>query len=281
MNNIIIRNLFQEETGFVIQLAAEEGWNPGLNDIDCFYRADPNAFYIAFADEKPAGCIAAINYGKELGFTGFHIVKKEFRGKGIGKALLEFALQKFGNIPVCSSCFNDQIEFYKKFGFAFLHRIFTFEGIADGKPYNPDGVITPFNYPFDMLYNFVREISPYGDKSFLQQWFNQPKSLLFGIVKNEKYSGCGLFKQCVKGNKIAGLFCDDFKTANTLINALTGHMAKESLFYIDIPEQNTDALRVAESMNLKNAGETIRIFRNQKPLVDLSKVYGFTSLELG
>lgn len=35
----------QKELDFTIELAASEGWNPGLHDSDCFYAADNNGFF--------------------------------------------------------------------------------------------------------------------------------------------------------------------------------------------------------------------------------------------
>ena len=38
-----------EELAFAIDLAAGEGWNPGVHDAECFFAADPNGF--------PIGCL--------------------------------------------------------------------------------------------------------------------------------------------------------------------------------------------------------------------------------
>ncbi len=47
---------------FAIQLAAKEGWNPGLHDAECFYRTDPDGFFIGLLDEnQPVGCISAVS----------------------------------------------------------------------------------------------------------------------------------------------------------------------------------------------------------------------------
>ena len=42
----------RNEMDFAIQLAAKEGWNPGLHDAECFYRTDPDGFFIGLLDEK-------------------------------------------------------------------------------------------------------------------------------------------------------------------------------------------------------------------------------------
>jgi hypothetical protein len=76
-----IRRMKRNELDFAIQLAAKEGWNPGLHDAECFYRTDPNGFFIGLLDEnQPVGCISAVSYNGTFGFIGLYIVAAEHRG---------------------------------------------------------------------------------------------------------------------------------------------------------------------------------------------------------
>jgi len=40
------------EVEAVIDWAAREGWNPGLNDAACFYAIDPNGFFMGVLDGR-------------------------------------------------------------------------------------------------------------------------------------------------------------------------------------------------------------------------------------
>ena len=75
--------------------------------------------FLAFKDEKPIGCARAfvIEYCMQLGRIA---VLKEYRGEGIGSALIEKAmttakLNQFSAINISAQC--HAIDFYKKFGF--------------------------------------------------------------------------------------------------------------------------------------------------------------------
>ena len=42
--------------------AAQEGWNPGLDDADIFYETDNKGFLVGVLDDKPIACISVVKY---------------------------------------------------------------------------------------------------------------------------------------------------------------------------------------------------------------------------
>jgi predicted N-acetyltransferase YhbS len=78
-----------KEVPFAIDLAAGEGWNPGIHDGACFYATDPAGFFVAELDGELVGSISAVAYNDSFGFMGLYAVKPEFRGIGIGTRLGE------------------------------------------------------------------------------------------------------------------------------------------------------------------------------------------------
>ncbi len=79
-----IKTMSRKEVNIAIDWAAKEGWNPGLNDADCYFAADSTGFFIGLLDDEPIATISVIKYGESFGFLGFYIVKPEYRGKGYG-----------------------------------------------------------------------------------------------------------------------------------------------------------------------------------------------------
>src|SRR3954470_5135691 len=82
-----IRSMRRKDLAFAIDLAATEGWNPGLHDAECFYAADAGGFFIGQRAGEPVGCISAVSYGGRYGFIGLYIVRPQFRAQGYGRRL--------------------------------------------------------------------------------------------------------------------------------------------------------------------------------------------------
>jgi len=67
----IVRKMLKEEAPMAIEWAANEGWNPGLHDLDCFWETDPDGWWIGTLNNEPVCLKSAIKYGTSFGFMGF------------------------------------------------------------------------------------------------------------------------------------------------------------------------------------------------------------------
>jgi GNAT superfamily N-acetyltransferase len=280
MMNLFVRNLQYHEMPYLIDLAAKEGWNPGLSDADFFFKIDPNAHLAIFEDKQPVGFITAVNFNN-FGFLGFHIVKPEFRNRGIGTHLLKTALQKLGEINLGLNCFPHQEKYYEKFGFKSAHKIFTFKGITDGTISQTENIVCPFFYPFKYIETYDNKCFPSSRSTFLSYYLNQPKSLLTAKLDNERFSGIGLFRPCLDGHKISPLYADNIQIAEELLLNLTGCLPKGTTYYLDICEKNEDALLLAGKYKLEKINEAIRMYNSTIPEISLQNIYSFASFELG
>jgi hypothetical protein len=61
-SDFLVRPMTRTELDLAVEWAAEEGWNPGLSDADCFYSTDPEGWSGRGISAGPAGLLAA-QYG--------------------------------------------------------------------------------------------------------------------------------------------------------------------------------------------------------------------------
>jgi hypothetical protein len=89
-----------------------------------------------------------------------------------------------------------------------------------------------------------------------------------------------MLRPCTTGWKIGPLFANDSVTGEMLIDGLLAAVPGEDVF-IDVPEPNTTALHAVEARGMTPVFETARMYKGKPPVIDLSRIWGVTSLEVG
>lgn len=278
--DLVIRNMTLEEFCMAIEWAAQEGWNPGIHDAECFYAADPDGFFLAELAGKPAGCLSAVAYDDHFGFAGFYIVKSGLRGQGIGHQLIRQASAYMGNRSIGNDAVIAQQQTYKKYGFSMAYRNIRYCGIAASGKAIVTEIMELNQISFDRLLAYDRGMFPAERSAFLNCWINQAEGRALGYVKNGNLSGYGVIRKCRQGYKIGPLFADSEEIADELFLALTDKVSGEQIF-LDIPEPNPGALALVKRYNMQMVFETARMYSGSAPHLPLEKIFGVTSFELG
>ena len=101
-----------------------------------------------------------------------------------------------------------------------------------------------------------------------------------GFLKNNKLLGYGMIRKCITGYKIGPLFADDKIIAENIFKKLND-FAVGSPIFLDIPEINKEAFKLVNKYKMKPMFETARMYTKKPPVINLNKVFGVTSFELG
>src|SRR5271157_2974971 len=91
--NFKLRTLTAEDIPRATQLKAAAGWNQTTADWDRFLSTSPEGCFVAEYRGNVIGTSATIIYEGRLAWIGMVIVDKQYRGQGIGIALLERAIR--------------------------------------------------------------------------------------------------------------------------------------------------------------------------------------------
>jgi GNAT superfamily N-acetyltransferase len=264
-----------------LQWAKNEGWNPGRYDAGSFYNTDPAGHFMGFLSGMPVGCISAVAYDKAFGFLGLYIVRPEYRGKGYGIQLWEHALKHLGTRKIGLDGVVARQQDYKKYGFKLAYRNLRYGGnVADSGMAISKNIVELASVNIDDIVKYDDEMFPAPRRNFLAEWLSQKDAKTLGYVShNAKLSGYGVIRQCITGHKIGPLFADDEEIAEQLFCALTKSVSGP--VFIDIPEGNENALRLAKRAGMKQVFETARMYNFKNPDLPISRIYGVTTLELG
>jgi ribosomal protein S18 acetylase RimI-like enzyme len=278
---LLIRPMRRDELDIAIEWAADEGWNPGMRDAECFAAADPGGFLIGLRDGAPVATISAVRDGAGFAFVGLYIVHPEARGRGYGLAVWEAVMATVARRNVGLDGVPAQQDNYRRSGFALAYRNVRFEGRGGGEAAEPPGLVDLSDVPFPALAAYDRPFFPDDRTAFLHAWVAQPGATPLGVVRDGSLAGYGVMRPCRHGHKIGPLFADDPALAERLLRALRSRAGADEAIYLDVPEPNAAAVALAENHGMSVMFETARMYTGPAPDLPLDRLWGVTTFELG
>lgn len=280
-NSYKIRIMTRREISLAVDWAAEEGWNPGIHDADCFYTADPEGFLVGMLGDEPIATISVVKYGNSFGFLGFYIVKPEHRGKGYGIQIWNTGMKSLRGRTVGLDGVVAQQDSYRKSGFVLAYSNVRYQGNGGGDYPADAGIVLLSALALDDIYAYDKAFFPDDRRAFLKCWINQPQSIALGIVRESKLSGYGVVRTCRTGFKVGPLFADSPECAEQLFLALKAHVPETAPVFLDIPAVNAAAVELVNRHNMTVSFETARMYAGQAPDLPMDRLFGVTSFELG
>ena len=293
-NDLIIKPLSNNDISFVTELSRNEGFVPGIGDLDIYKYTDNQGLWVGWYKGKPVGCIAGVRYNEHYGFLGLFIVIKQQRGKGFGLQLWKQALKHLDDL----SCIGleaapDRINDYSKWGFEISSKTTRWELIGDGH-LKGKYINKSANNKFSFLegdsippkvvevFDEKREASP--RPHFLSNWLKHPAGKVIAVLDHSgECHGFGRIRPCLlkngEGWRIGPLLADSFELAEILLASLVD--SHPGLVIVDSPGVNNYSSKLFKKLGFKTTSETFRMYRGEQPPVSMSDVYGLACLELG
>lgn len=277
-----IRVMGRADLDRALDWAAAEGWNPGFDDARVFQAADPLGFFMGWRESEPVAAISVVAYDPGFAFLGLYLVRPDYRGRGFGLKLWQEALARRPVRCVGLDGVVAQQANYARSGFRLAYRNIRFGGPAPSAGGGADGVVlrTARTLPFDRLATYDRRCFPAPRAAFLSLWLSPLAGAAVAAERDGAVAGFGAIRACQKGYKIGPLFADDDAVADAIFLALAARAGGETL-YLDLPEPNAAALRLAERYGLAPVFETARMYVGDAPAIDIARVFGVTTFELG
>jgi hypothetical protein len=281
VGTVLVRTMSRAELDLAVDWAAVEGWNPGLRDATAFHAADPGGFLVALHDDTPVACISVVRYSSDFGFLGFFIAHPSARGQGYGIQVWRAGMARLAGRNVGLDGVPAQQENYRKSGFALAWRNVRFKGALPPLDAPPGlTLLDAAAVPFDRIATFDRRFFPAARDAFLSLWTSLPGHRARVAIRDGEIAGLAVARPCRRGTKIGPLYADNPACALALLRALDTPVLQRPVI-IDVPEINGAAAKLVESLLFAPVFETARMYAGPVPAMDMDRLFGVTTFELG
>ena len=284
IHELSLEKLHRDDVKTLVGYALKEGWNPGEFDAEAFYETDTEGFYGYFYRDQLIAGGSIVSYDGKMGFMGLFIVVPKYRGKGIGEKLWyerrDLLISRLdSDAPIGMDGVIAMQPFYQKGGFEIAFRDERYERI--GSEYKVDSNVSNVSKDdYDPILKYDSQCFGVERTQFLKIWLQIPESKAFKYVENGILKGFCMIRKVDQGFKICPLFADDFEVAQKLYETCLNEAIGNPV-YLDIPMINSEAVRLVKTYNAQYVFECARMYYGTPPAMELSKVFGITTFELG
>lgn len=275
----------RKDIDIAVKWTAEENWNPGINDADIYYQADPSGFFMGVYKNEPIGFIFSITYSDNFTVAGVFIVKKEYRNKGLGVELGFKFLSFINNKTVSITSVANKVKLYSSIGFKPEFNVIRYCYQNLNKINLPE---LPLEYKFVLInnnFNLFDKILNYdilcfpSDRSkILRLWIYQSNSFSIAVLdSSDKLKGYGVLRKSYTGYRFEPLYADSYIIAEQIFFKAVNMININEPVFIDIPENNPDALIFAEKYNFIKVFPLVRMFNSNIDKIrkiDNTRIFG-------
>jgi hypothetical protein len=263
----------------VLGWAADEGWNPGLDDAPAFHMADPTGFLIKEVDGAPVAAISVVNHDANFAFLGLYLCKPEYRGQGHGLDIWNAGITHAGTRSIGLDGVPDQQANYARSGFVKYGSTIRYAGTIDAAPDPRIRAALPSEFPKLI----ARDLQATGINrgAFADAWLSQTLTRqTVVLVDGTEQKGFATFRRCGTGLKIGPLYASSEADTRALL-ASSPFLIPDEMCFIDVQSHNSGLTNLLQKLEFKPVFETARMFRGKPPETDPVHFQAIATMELG
>lgn len=277
MSQPVYRTATRREVAQMLDWAAEEGWNPGLDDAAAFHAADPEGFFLAEVDGTAAAAISVVNHSADFAFLGLYLCRPEHRGRGIGYALWQHALQHAGARTVGLDGVPAQQANYARSGFVLAGRTLRLTGRL---PAVPRALPCAGLEDLPALEALDTQAGGVRRPRFLRAWLTPDETRKSVILRREaNIEGFATARLCREGCKIGPIIAPDAEAAWHLAQQAAAAIGTREAM-IDVPESAATVANRLCAAGFSESFSTARMYLGAAPVAG-ANLQAVATLELG
>lgn len=215
-----IRGLKEQELSLLFHYSSKEGWDNESLHTQALFHQHPYDFFIAYEQQKLVGFVIALKYSDTFGFISNLLILQEFRGRGFGRKLFEYALSHLEGLQIGLDSVLGQEKLYESAGFESYFFVSTYK-------FHTGSVTLPrVNIAVS---NFSKKHSLKDKDASMQELISSKETNYKAIT--DKENSFALSFAYAQGYKIH-LESEDINEALTLFFALVNEHKEGTLIYL-------------------------------------------------
>lgn len=283
-----IRLMTADDLPLGMRLKSQAGWNQTPADWERFLAMQPVGCLVAELDGVAVGTAVVTSF-ESVAWISLVLVEQSFRGRGIGKALMNRAVALATELG-CSSIRLDATPLgrplYESLGFMPQYELTRYAGIigpvrssiSSSSSFQMVRKARPEDFaPILALDQLVTGTN--RDKFLLRLFAEQPNAVRVAEVDGQiagyltSRSGCDAIQ-------LGPCIAEDAKTGNALLwDALHRNVGNQ--VYWDLPTDHSAAMQLAQSAGLAPQRQLLRMCRGESLNDDVTKLWASSGPELG
>jgi len=280
---------------FVADSVDREGWRHLKRDVERCWRFEPDGCFMAEVDGKRVGHVFSVCYG-QVGWIGLLIVNPESRGRGIGAALMQRAidyLRERGVETIRLEAVEKAVPLYRRLGFGeeFLSLRFSrrlrlgqkeLRSLGGGDKSNISDVKEG---DIDQLASFDSQYFGVSRLRVLRSLYqDEPGRNCFMARRGRGILGYVMSRRIRDGFWVGPWVCDNSETAEVLLRTCVDAVGREGLveLRLGMPDSNKAGVGLMGKFGFELVGRSLRMVWGKRKYEGLvSGVYGIGGAEKG
>ncbi len=249
-----------DDLDFAAELTAREGWASGRGDFAMYLEHDPEGCFVARSGAERIGMVTSTRY-IESGWVGNLIVAPEHRGRGLGRLLMQHALEHLEASGIGTVRLDGDppgIPLYRSLGFVDEWESLRFRSGALRPP--REVVVEPLSRrDLDAVAAFDRPV--FGDdRGRLLARLLEVSVSAFKVQRAGDVRGFLFVTRSSLGQRIGPCVAIDRPSAEALLSAAVAG-AEGEVLTVGVPAPNSDSRRMFESFGFEPTPSSRRMVR--------------------
>jgi creatinine amidohydrolase/Fe(II)-dependent formamide hydrolase-like protein len=280
---LAIRAMSTADIAAGMELKTLSGWNQTEDDWNLFLREAPDGCFVAIQNGRVVGTATAIRYGEELAWIGMMLVHPDFRRMGLGKLLLERAIEsaqkcrsiKLDATPLGKELY-DKMEFVDKYS---LHRL-THSCVPQISGEISDEVVPITDAHWQEISTLDRQVFGADRLNVLKTLHTSDQSTAFCVVRQDRVQGFCLGRRGTNFYQVGPVVAASAEDAIILIQAAFHNLIGRAIV-LDVPDAQSDFLQWLSRLGFVKQRPFIRMVRGGNAPDSAEQMFTICGPELG